>query len=92
MNDFVTTIKSKDNELNQMKKQLNQINSTLKTTNDRITAHQQCYFEERSLRKYYQSILLKMTRDLKLYDEEEPDKKEKFESIFENEDDLNYQR
>lgn len=33
-----------------------------------------------------------MTRDLKLYDEEEPDKKEKFESIFENEDDLNYQR
>lgn len=63
-----------------------------KTYNERISDREKWYLEERILRKYYQKTLFKLARDLKLFEDEAEEKKEKFEQVFEDEDDLNYQR
>lgn len=36
--------------------------------------------------------MLKVARDLKLFDSHDEDKKLKFEQVYENDNDLNYQR
>ena len=43
------------------------------------------------MRKYYQKILLKAVRDLKVFDQN-PVALKKFATVFEDEDEINYQR
>lgn len=58
----------------------------------KVDIKQTYYEEELKLRRYYQSITLKVVRELKLF-ENDDDKQKQFDtSIIETEDDLNYQR
>ena len=43
------------------------------------------------MRKYYQKILLKAVRDLKVF-EQDAEAQKKFRAIYEDEDEINYQR
>ena len=53
----------------------------------------QTYYEEEvKLRRYYQGIILKATRELKLFEHDEEKQKQFESSVIETEDDLNYQR
>ena len=65
--------------------------ASLKTYNERINDREKWYVEERTLRQYYQKLTFKLVRDLKIFDDDK-EKKEKFDQLFEDDDDLNYQR
>ena len=57
----------------------------------KVDVKQTYYEEEVKLRKYYQAIILKTVRELNLFNSDEL-KMKQLESIYEHEDDLNYQR
>ena len=88
---FVRIIRSKDAELRAREVTLKKQQAGQAVFDDRLRDREQWYLEERRVRQYYQKIVLKLARDLKLF-EEDSDKKEKFEEICEKEDDLSYQK
>lgn len=89
--EFLRILRSKESEIANLRKAKLKTEKENDTTGERIKDREAFYLEERRLRQYYQTIVLKLARDLSLF-ESDPARQEKFGMIYEKENDLNYQR
>ena len=88
---FVKIVKGKDITIRENKKYSNKQKALVDVLEERLFDKDSVIKEESILRQYYQKILLKAVRDLKVFDH---DKKalNMFQTVFEDEDEINYQR
>lgn len=88
---FVKIVKGKDVTIREYKRQGQKQKALVDVLEERLFDKDSFIKEEQTMRKYYQKILLKAVRDLKVF-EQDAQALKKFATVFEDEDEINYQR